>query len=107
MKARGTKDLDKLARLWSAAHRARPVPSLGDGWTNRLMGRIRSEAGGRSLQAPAWIDQVVWRIAAAAAAFALIFSGSALLYTEPHKVEVVSLLSEAFDAGPVPGDWSR
>jgi anti-sigma-K factor RskA len=104
MTERKKSDFDKLARLWTAAHRSRPVPSLGDDWTNRLMGRIRRESGHRSLRAPTWIDQFVWRTAAVAAAFALIFSGSALLYTEQHKGEVVSLLSEEFDAGPVPAE---
>lgn len=104
MTERKKRDFDKLARLWSAVHRARPLPPLGDDWTNRLMGRIRRESGHRSLGASVWIDQLVWRTAAAAAAFALILSGSALLYTQPHKAEVVSLLSEEFDAGPVPAE---
>ena len=107
MKERSKKDFDKLVRIWSAAHRARPVPPLGTEWTGRLMGRIRSEAGSRPLRAPVWIDQLVWRTATAAAAFALIFAGSALLYTEPHRVEVVSLLSDELDAGAPLGDWSR
>ena len=107
MKERSTKDFDKLMRVWSAAHRARPVPPLGAEWTNRLMGRIRSEAGSRPFRAPVWIDQLVWRTAAAAAAFALIFAGSAILYTEPHRGEVVSLLSDELDAGAPLGDWSR
>lgn len=107
MKERSTKDFDKLARIWSAAHRSRPVPLLGAEWTNRLMGRIRSQAGSRPLRAPVWIDQLVWRTAAAAAAFALIFAGSALLYTEQHRGEVVSLLSDELDAGAPLGDWSR
>jgi anti-sigma-K factor RskA len=74
---------------------------LGDDWADHLMGRIRREAVSRSLWAQAGIDRFVWRTAAAAAAVALIFAGSALLYTtEQHKAEVVSLLSEEFDAGP-------
>ena len=107
MKERSKKDFDKLVRIWSAAHRARPVPPLGDDWTTRLMGRIRRESGHRPLRAPAWIDRLVWRTAAAAAAVALIFAGSALLYTEQHKAEVVSLLSDELDAGAPLGDWSR
>lgn len=107
MTRRRKRDLDKLTRVWSAAHRSRPVPSLGAEWTGRLMGRIRREADSRTFRAPAWIDRFVWRAAAAAAAFALFFAGSALLYTEQHKVEVVSLLSEEFDAGPTPGDWPK
>lgn len=107
MKDRRKRELDKLEHVWPAVHRARPVPPLGTEWTGRLMGRIRSEAGSRPLRAPVWIDQLVWRTAAAAAVFALIFAGSALLYTEPHRVEVVSLLSDELDAGAPLGDWSR
>ncbi|MGE3154791.1 MAG: hypothetical protein AB7G48_19930 [Nitrospiraceae bacterium] len=100
-------DLDKLRRVWSVAHRHRPVPPLGREWTDRLMRRIRREAGGRTVRTPVWIDQLVWRTAAAALAFALFFTGSALLYTEPHRVEVVSFLSDELDAGAPLGDWSR
>jgi hypothetical protein len=71
------------------------------------MARIRREAGSRPLRAPIWIDQFVWRTAAAAAVFSLIFAGSTLLYTEQHKAEVVSFLSDELDAGPPLGDWSR
>jgi anti-sigma-K factor RskA len=107
MKERKKGELDKLVRVWSAAHRSRPVPPLGVKWLGRLMGRIRREAGSRTFRAPVWIDQFVWRAAAAAAVFALIFAGSALLYTDQHRVEVVSLLSDELDAGPPFGDWSR
>jgi hypothetical protein len=71
------------------------------------MSRIRSEAGRRPLRAPVWIDQFVWRTAAAAAVFALIFAGSALLYTDQQRVEVVSLLSDELDAGSPLGDWPK
>ena len=91
--------LKKVERALTETHRSRQAPSLGADWTFRVMRDIRLEAArhGQSTMAPR-LDRLVWRTAAAAAALALIFTGSVWLNTNQDTVELTALLSNELDA---------
>jgi hypothetical protein len=97
---RSDHDLDKLERLLAGAHRARPEPRLDAAWSLRVMRDIRREAAGVPQERSMWIERHVWRTAAAAAMFAVIFAGSVLLYTDVGTGGLTAVVAEGLDLAP-------
>ena len=93
-------DLNKLERLLAQAHRARPEPRLDAAWSLGVMRDIRKEAADVPHERSAWIERHVWRTAAVAAMFAVIFAGSALLYTDVASGDLTAVLAEGLDPAP-------
>lgn len=94
-------DLNKLERALAEAHRSREEPALGEDWARQVMQDIRQGTArhGQPVKSTG-IDYLVWRAAALAAVFALIFAASVLVYsTDRDAVELASLLSGEFDVG--------
>lgn len=93
-------NLDKLERALAEAHRSQQAPALGPDWTNHVMRDIRQQAGGHKQRRPVtWIDTLVWRTAAVAATLALVFAGSAWVYTDKDTGELTAMLADDLDAG--------
>ena len=93
-------DLNKLERLLAHAHRVQSEPRLDDAWSLGVMRDIRREAAGLPHERSAWIERHVWRTAAVAAMFAVIFAGSALLYTVVASGDLTAVLAEGLDSAP-------
>ncbi len=93
-------DLNKLERLLAHAHRARPEPRLDAAWSRGVMRDIRREAAHVPHERSAWVERHVWRTAAVAALFAVIFAGSALLYTAVGGGDLTAVLAEGLDPAP-------
>jgi hypothetical protein len=91
-------NLKKVERALTEAHRSRQQPVLGSGWTQYVMRDIHKMATGpeRSMM-PLGFDCLVWRTAAVAAVFALVFTGSVLFYTDRDAAESTALLSGELD----------
>lgn len=94
---RSDHDLDKLERLLAGAHRAQPEPRLDAAWSSGVMRDIRREAAGFPQEPSAWIERHVWRTAAVAAMFAVIFAGSALLYADVESGDLTAVVAEGLD----------
>jgi hypothetical protein len=99
MTTRSKEDLDRLERSLVETHRVLPTPSLGPEWAQRVMRDVRRDAAGIGRRA-AWIELYVWRTAAAAAAFAVILTGSLFVYGEAEKGELTAVLSEELESAP-------
>jgi len=97
---RSDDDLNRLERLLADVHRARPEPRLDAAWSLGVMRDIHREAAGVPQERSAWIERHVWRTAAAAAMFAVIFAGSALLYTDVETGDLTAVLAEGLDPAP-------
>jgi len=93
-------DLGRLERLLVEAHRARPTPLLGEEWAQNVMRDIRREAAAHAGKRNGWVELHVWRTAALATAFALVFAGSLFLYGGVEKGELTVLLSEELESAP-------
>jgi hypothetical protein len=100
MTTRSKEDLDRLERSLVETHRARPIPSLGPEWAQRVMREIRRDAVGIAGKRAAWVELYVWRTAAAAAVFAVIFAGSLFVSMGAEKGELTALLSEELEPAP-------
>ena len=100
MARRNIEDLERLERLLVEAHRARPTPVLGEEWARNVMRDIRREAAASAGKRNAWVQLHVWRTAALAAAFALVFAGSLFLYSGAERGELTALLSEELESAP-------
>ena len=100
MARRNIEDLERLERLLVEAHRARPTPVLGEEWARNVMRDIRREAAASAGKRNAWVQLHVWRTAALAAAFALVFAGSLFLYSGAEKGELTASLSEELESAP-------
>lgn len=102
MPNRSAEDLDRLERSLVAIHCARAVPSLQTEWTQRVMQDVRREAGTAAGRRVAWVERYVWRTAAVATAFALVFAGSLFFSNsvEVEKGELSAFLSEELEAAP-------
>ena len=91
-------NLDKLERALAETHRSQQAPVLGPDWTSDVMRDIRQKAGRRRHQRPVtWIDSLVWRTAAVAATLALVFAGSAWVYTDKDTGELTTMLVDDLD----------
>ena len=97
---RSDDDLNKLERLLAEAHRARPDPRLDPAWSLAVMRDIRREAAGVPQEPSAWIEQRVWRTAVVAAMIAVIFAGSALLYTDVESGDLTAMVVDELDPAP-------
>ena len=100
MARRNIEDLERLERLLVEAHRARPTPVLGEEWARNVMRDIRREAAASAEKRNAWVQLHVWRTAALAAAFALVFAGSLFLYSGAERGELTASLSEELESAP-------
>ena len=100
MARRNIEDLERLERLLVEAHRARPTPVLGEEWARNVMRDIRREAAASAGKRNAWVQLHVWRTAALAAAFALVFAGSLFLYRGAERGELTASLSEELESAP-------
>ena len=100
MARRNIEDLERLERLLVEAHRARPTPVLGEEWARNVMRDIRREAAASAGKRNAWVQLHVWRTAALAAAFALVFAGSQFLYSGAERGELTASLSEELESAP-------
>jgi anti-sigma-K factor RskA len=100
MARRNIEDLELLERLLVEAHRARPTPVLGEEWARNVMRDIRREAAASAGKRNAWVQLHVWRTAALAAAFALVFAGSLFLYSGAERGELTASLSEELESAP-------
>lgn len=100
MTIRSKEDLDRLERGLVETHRARPTPLLGPEWAQRVMRDVRRDAAGIAGKRAAWVELYIWRTAAAAAVFAVIFAGSLFVYTGAEKGELTLLLSEEWETAP-------
>jgi hypothetical protein len=91
-------NLKKVERAFMEAHRSRQEPTLGSGWAQYVMRDIHKRATGpeRSIMSLGF-DCLVWRTAAVAAVFALVFTGSVLFYTDRDAAESTALLSGELD----------
>jgi hypothetical protein len=91
-------DLDTLERALTEAHRSRHEPVLRADWARHVMQDVRREAAGRRhpMEFPG-VDRLVWRTAAAAAALALVLTGSVLFYTPGDATESSALWASEFD----------
>lgn len=93
--------LDRLERMFAEAHRARPDVQVGDDWVRTVMRDIRPEGTGTaSLSTLPRLEQLVWRAAAAAALTAVLFAGSAAVYTSRQSDQATARWLEDFAAGP-------
>jgi hypothetical protein len=100
MATRSKEDLDRLERSLVETHRVLPTPSLGPEWAQRVMRDVRRDAAGITGKRAAWIELYVWRTAAAAAAFAVILTGSLFVYGGAEKGELTAVLSEELESAP-------
>jgi hypothetical protein len=91
-------NLMKVERALMEAHRSRQVPALGSGWAQFVMRDIHKMATDpeRSMMSLGF-DRLVWRTAAVATVFALVFTGSVLFYTDRDAAEFSALLSGELD----------
>jgi anti-sigma-K factor RskA len=61
---------------------------------------IRREAAAQPSPATlAWVEPLVWRVAAVAALAAVLFAGSAVVYTSRQSDQITTLWLEDFAAG--------
>lgn len=97
--AHNDKDMQKLERALTEAHRARQTPRLGTDWALRALRDIRHAAiqeGHRSI-GPG-IEQLVWRTAAVAATVMLIVTVSMVAWSWTTSNEEVGMLTEEFES---------
>ena len=100
MTHRSGKDCDRLERSLAETYSALPVPEFGPGWDAKVMREIRLKAGASAGEAIEWVELHVWRTAALATAFALVFTGSLFLYSGIEKGEPTAFLSEELEPAP-------
>ena len=95
-------DLDRLERSLAQTYSAIPASHLGSEWAGKVMRDIRREAAVATGQRIGWAARHVWRTAALATAFALVFAGSLFFSNgvEVEKGELSALLSEELEPAP-------
>ena len=93
-------NFDRLERSLAETHSGLPVPELGSEWAGKVMRDIRREAGVAAGKRIGWMELYVWRTAALATAFALVFAGSLFLYSGVEKGELTALLSDELEPAP-------
>ena len=101
MRERSREDLDRLERSLAQTYSTMPTAEFGSEWAAKVMRDIRRQAAEAAGQRTVWMERHVWRTAALATAFALVFAGSLFLYPDVEKGEVTVLLSEEWE--PTPG----
>ncbi len=100
MTAGRNKKLEHVERLLAQAHRVRQDVVAGEDWAREVMRTIRRDAAEHPSSAIfAWAEPLVWRVAAGAAFVAVLFAGSAVVYTGQHSHPVTALWFEELDAG--------
>lgn len=93
-------DLDRLERRLAETYAALPAPEFGPGWDAKVMRDIRLKAAASAGKGIGWVELHVWRTAALATAFALVFAGSLFLYSGMEKGELTAFLSEELEPAP-------
>jgi hypothetical protein len=104
MTKRSSEDLDRLERGLARTYSTLAPPELGPQWAANVMRDIRREAAQAQAvhKRDGWVALRVWRTAALAAGFALIFAGSLFLSgeVEVEKGELAAVLSEELEPSP-------
>jgi hypothetical protein len=101
MARRPEERLDRLERMFAEAHRARPDVQVGDEWGRTVMREIcREEGADPFCSTLPRLEQLVWRAAAVAVCAAVLFAGSAAVYTSRQSDQVTARWLEDFTAGP-------
>lgn len=102
MTHRSGKDFDRLERSLAETYSALPVPEFAPGWDAKVMREIRLKAAASAGEGIGWVELHVWRTAALATAFALVFAGSLFLYSDSgiEKGEPTAFLSEELEPAP-------
>lgn len=97
--AHNDKDMQKLDRALTEAHRARQTPLLGPVWAQRVMRDIRHAALQEERRSVGLgIEQLVWRTAAIATTAVLIVTVSMVTWSWMMSNEGVEMLTEEFES---------